>query len=59
MTFRSDNGIDFVGELTKKLMRRSQVAQAHSTTYQTHTNGLVRDKIGLWRRCWRCIVHDT
>ena len=49
MTFRSDNGIDFVDELTKKLMRRSQVAQAHSTTYQTHTNGLVRDKIGLWR----------
>ena len=32
MTFQSDNGTVFVGELTKELMRRSQVAQAHSTT---------------------------
>ena len=32
MTFQSDNGTAFVGELTKELMRRSQVAQAHSTT---------------------------
>ena len=32
MTYQSDNGIAFVGELTKELMRRSQVAQAHSTT---------------------------
>ena len=31
----------FVGELTKELMRRSQVAQAHSTTYHPQTNGLV------------------
>ena len=30
MTFQSDNGTAFVGELTKELMRRSQVAQAHS-----------------------------
>ena len=33
MTFQSDNETAFVGELTKELMRRSQVAQAHSTTY--------------------------
>ena len=33
MTFQSDNGTAFVEELTKELMRRSQVAQAHSTTY--------------------------
>ena len=31
----------FVGELTKELMRRSQVAQAHSTTYHPQTNDLV------------------
>ena len=40
-TFQSDNGTAFVGELTKELMRRSQVAQAHSTTYHPQTNGLV------------------
>ena len=40
MTFRSDNGAAFVGELTKELLRRSQVAQAHSTTYHPQTNGL-------------------
>ena len=33
MNFQSDNGTTFVGELTKELIRRSQVAQAHSTTY--------------------------
>ena len=42
MTFQSDNGTAFVGELTKELMRRSQVAQAHSTTYHSQTNGLVQ-----------------
>ena len=41
MTFQSDNGTAFVGELTKELMRRSQLAQAHSTTYHPQTNGLV------------------
>ena len=41
MTFQSENGTAFVGELTKELMRRSQVAQAHSTTYHPQTNGLV------------------
>ena len=41
MTFQSDNGTDFVGELTRELMRRSQVAPAHSTTYHPQTNGLV------------------
>ena len=41
MTFQSDNGTAFVGEFMKDLMRRSQVAQAHSTTYHPQTNGLV------------------
>ena len=41
MTFQSDNGTAFVGELTKELKRRSQVGQAHSTTYHPQTNGLV------------------
>ena len=41
MTFQSDNGTAFVGELTEELMRRSQVAQAHSTTNHPQTNGLV------------------
>ena len=41
MTFQSDNGPAFVGELTKELMIRSQIAQAHSTTIYPQTNGLV------------------
>ena len=40
MTFQSDNGKAFVGDLTKKLMKRSHNAQAHSTTYHPKTNGL-------------------
>ena len=32
-TIQSDDGTAFVGKLTKELMRRSQVAQAHSTKY--------------------------
>ena len=45
MTFQSDNGTAFIGELTKKLLRRSQVAQAHSTTYHPQTIGLVEKQI--------------
>ena len=41
MTFQSDNGKAFVGDLTKELMKRSHIAQAHSTTYHPQTNGLV------------------
>ena len=41
MTLQSDRGTAFVGELTKELMRRSQVAEAHSTTYHLQTNGSV------------------
>ena len=41
MTFQSDNGKAFVGGLTKELMKRSHIAQAHSTTYHPQTNGLV------------------
>ena len=29
MTFQSDNGKAFVGDLTKELMKRSHIAQAH------------------------------
>ena len=39
-TFQLDNGTACVEELTKELMRRSHVAQAHSTTYLPQTNGL-------------------
>ena len=35
-----DNGKAFVGDLTKELMGRSHLAQAHSTTYHPQTNGL-------------------
>ena len=41
ITFQSDNETAFVVGLTKELMKRSQVAQAHSTTYHPQTNGLV------------------
>ena len=55
MTFQSDNGTAFVGELTKELMRRSQVAQAHSMTYHPQTNGLVerqnRTLVSMLRVC--------
>ena len=44
MTFQSDNGKAFVGDLTKELMRRSHIAQAHSTTYHQQTNGLVEEQ---------------
>ena len=41
MTFQSDNEKTFVGDLIKELMKRAHIAQAHSTTYHPHTNGLV------------------
>ena len=41
ITFQSDNGKAFVGDLTKELMKRSQVAQAHSITYHPQTKSLV------------------
>ena len=41
MTFQSDNGKAFVGDMTKELMKRSHIAQAHSTTHHSQTNGLV------------------
>ena len=53
MTFQSDNGKAFVGDLTKELIRRSHIAQAHSTTYHPRTNGLVerqnRTLVGMLR----------
>ena len=41
ITFQSDKRTASVGELTKELMRRSQVAQAHSSTYHPQTNDLL------------------
>ena len=41
LTFLSENGKDFVGDLKKELARSSHIAQAHSTTYHPQTNGLV------------------
>ena len=41
MTFQSDNGKAFVGDLKKELMKRSHIAQAHSTNYHPQTNRLV------------------
>ena len=56
MTFQSDNATAFVRELTKELMRSSQVAQAHSTTYHPQTNGLVekqnRTLVSMLRVYW-------
>ena len=61
MTFQSINGTAFVGERTKELMRRSQVAQAHSTTYHPQTNGLVERQnktlVSMLRvYCSRCMT---
>ena len=33
--------VAFVGDLTKEFMKRSHIAQAHSTNYHLQTNGLV------------------
>ena len=41
ISIQSDNGKAFVDDLTKELMKRSQAAQAHSTTYHPQTNGIV------------------
>ena len=58
MKFQSNNVTAFVGERTKELMRRPQVAQAHSTTYHPQRNGLVewqnRTSVSMLRsRCSR------
>ena len=47
MTFQPKNGTAFVRELTKELMRRSQVAQAHSATYHPQTKGGLVEKPNL------------
>ena len=44
ITFQLVNGRELVGDLTKELMKRSQVAQVHSTNYHPQTNGLVERK---------------
>ena len=41
ITIQSDNGKAVVGDLTKELLKRSQVAQAHSTIYHPQTKSLV------------------
>ena len=43
ITFQSDKGKAIVDDLTKELMKRSQVTQAHSTTYHPQTNGLIEN----------------
>ena len=52
---QSDEDKAIVGYLTKKLMRRSQVAQDQSTTYHPQTNGLVekqnRTLVSMLRVC--------
>ena len=40
----SDNGTAFIREPIKELMRRSQVAQAHSSTYHTPNKQLIGEK---------------
>ena len=47
ITFQSDNRTASVGEITKEPVRRSQVAQAHSTTYHPQTNGLLERQNGI------------
>ena len=39
--FHSDNGKAFMGDLTKESLKRSQLAQAHSNTYNPQTNNIV------------------
>ena len=61
ITFQSDNGKAFVGDLTKELMKRSQVAEDQRTTYHPQTNGLVerqnRTLVSMLRvHCSRYIV---
>ena len=56
--FQSDNGKAFVGDLTRELMKRSQVAQAHSTSYRPQKNSLVERQnctlvSMLWVYCLR------
>ena len=57
ITFQSDNG-----DLTKELMKRSQVAQAYSTTYHPQTNGLVerqnRILVSMLRVCCSRYMDD-
>ena len=62
MTFQWDNGKAFVGDLTKELMRRSHIAQAHSTTYHPQTNGLIerqnRTLVNMLRVYWSSYMTD-
>ena len=41
ITFQSNNGKTFADDLTKELMKRSQVAQTHSITDHPQIKGLV------------------
>ena len=62
ITFQSDNGKAFVGDLTKEIMKRSQVAQANSTTYHPQTNGLIerqnRTLVSMLRVYCSCYMDD-
>ena len=52
ITFQSENGKVFVGDLSKELMKRSQVAQSHSTTYHPQTNGPVEVHCSRYMDDW-------
>ena len=55
--FQSDNGEAFVGDLTRELMKRSQVAQANSTSYHPQKNSLVeRQNRTLVSMLWVCCL---
>ena len=41
MIFQSDNGKAFIGDLAKEMMKRSRIAQTHSTTYRPQPNGMM------------------
>ena len=41
MIFQSDNGKAFVGDLSKEMMKRSRIAQTHSTTYHPQPSGMM------------------
>ena len=55
-TFQSDNGTALVGELTKELMRRSEVDQPRIIHKR---RAWWKDKVRLYCRCVGCIVPDT
>ena len=58
MTFQSDNGKAFVGDLIKELMKRSHIAQAHSTMYHPRMNGEAEQNASEYTQGILLEVHD-